>query len=209
MKCQGFHMHWVKIVVLNMAWHIHRYFLLFMHLVHTSGLLRCWFHKCLSLWTLAYCLEMVQLTTCAAHLTKCQALSMHLCCTTVFTFPTFNYLFHSPGCCLPAVFVCLYFYTWSKSCMHFISSSTFFCTIYASIFGAHISTCSLSISHMFLHHQFFYYFLKNFFIVYTTNKLFLEPSIMFFVITFWCFYTESNQALPCQFIPFSLQFTVL
>ena len=89
------------------------------------------------------------------------------------------------------------------------SSNSYICTPCASTLWIHIGILLLSISHVFLGHYFFYDFLHNFFIIYTINKLFFEPSIIFFLVTFSCFYTKSTYPLLRGLILFSVQFTIL
>ena len=58
-------------------------FLLFVHLMHASGLLGCWFCFHSFPGILTYCFEMILLTKCTACLTKCWILPLSVCCTTI------------------------------------------------------------------------------------------------------------------------------
>ena len=184
-------------------------FLLFVHLMHASGLLGCWSHSHLSTGTLAYCFEMVLLAIHTACLTKHQALPLPVCCTAILTVVLFlTCSFGRAAAC--QLFQFSYSFVCDQSPLHLSLCLILFWALCTSTLWAQISTCSLSISLMFPQSISFYHnFLHNFLIVFTINKLFFELSIMSFVITSCCFYIESSHLLLCGFIFFSVKCIVL
>ena len=60
-------------------------FILFVHPMHASGWLGHWPHLHSSPGGLAYCYEVILLSTCTACFPECWALFLAVCCTTVLT----------------------------------------------------------------------------------------------------------------------------
>ena len=148
----------------------------------SAGLVHAWV---LELWltTLKFCLlHMLHVLQNAQHCLCMCAAPWSLQCSTLYS------LCSSLGCCLSTISVCLLLCIRSKSFMLFMSSNTFFCTLYTSTLCTHTSTCSLSISCVFFWAaSSFYDFFYDFFIVYTIYELCFEPSLVFFIVIFCVF----------------------
>ena len=138
MECHGLHTHWVNTpVALLSVWHGD--FLLFVHIMHTSGLLGCWLHSCSSPGATAHCFEIVLLPTWTA------------CFSQMMDTASDSVMHHSIYSCLSSAFYSAlqalvrylsqlsYNYLCDQSLIFFNSSNAFFCTLCNQLFGSSLA----------------------------------------------------------------------